>query len=247
METNYYLEYYNIEREHWWFKVRAKILMQHLLNLLPSTANLQILNIGVATGHTSLLLEQFGKVTSVEYDKTCAEFTQQKLNIPVIQASATDLPFLTNTFDVVCAFDVIEHIEKEQDAISEIKRVCKQNGIIFITVPAFMFLWSEHDIINHHFRRYTKNELAHYFPKSNIIFCSYFNALLFIPIAVFRILKNNILGLPKPEQAKSDFGKFKNGFLNQLFTFIFSFEVPILKRQIHLPFGVSLLLSAKNN
>jgi ubiquinone/menaquinone biosynthesis C-methylase UbiE len=129
--------------------VRLEILKQELQKIIVSNnQKLKILNIGIATGKTSEMLAEFGEVTSIEYDSVCAEFVRQKLNIEVIEGSILELPFEDNYFDFVCAFDVVEHVENDKKAISEMKRVCKQKGKICITVPAFQSLWSHHDEIN---------------------------------------------------------------------------------------------------
>ena len=114
MERDYFKKYYKIEREHWWFKVRSKILMNVLRYKLKGYSNLSILNIGVATGKTSELLNEFGTVLSVEYDKEAFEFCRDILNMNIINASILNLPFSNNTYDLVCAFDVLEHVSEDQ-------------------------------------------------------------------------------------------------------------------------------------
>ena len=155
MDKNYYKEYYHLEREHWWFQARGKILLKHLKCVFQGQPNIRILNIGAATGRSSELLMQLGDVTSVEFDTDCYEFSRDFVKIPIVQGSILDLAFSDDTFDLVCAFDVIEHVEDDTLAVSEMRRVCKPGGVMCVTVPAFMFLWSEHDVVNHHFRRYT--------------------------------------------------------------------------------------------
>ena len=71
------------------------------------------------------MLSKFGEVTSLEYDKYCCEFLKEKTGIEAINASLTELPFSDNSFDLVCAFDVIEHIEDHEKAVDEIFRVLK--------------------------------------------------------------------------------------------------------------------------
>jgi len=92
------------------------------------------------------MLEKFGDVTSIEYDEDCCQFLNEVLHIPALQGSITELEFEDNSFDLVCAFDVIEHVEDDSKAASEMLRVCKKDGLVFATVPAFMLLWSEHDV-----------------------------------------------------------------------------------------------------
>jgi SAM-dependent methyltransferase len=193
MDHNYYAEYYEYERNHWWFTAREHILISIIKTLQKKSyfqQNIKILNVGCSTGRSSEYLAQFGEVTSIEYDAFCCEFTSKKTGLKIIHGSITELDFENNSFDLVCAFDVVEHVEDDALAVAEMKRVLKPNGIMLLTVPAFMDLWSHHDEINHHFRRYTIPELKKHFPEKqeNIIFKSYFNTWLFIPIYAFRKL-----------------------------------------------------------
>jgi 2-polyprenyl-3-methyl-5-hydroxy-6-metoxy-1,4-benzoquinol methylase len=245
MDKNYYTEYYALERENWWFKVRAAIIMERLEKTILSSPNLQILNIGAATGRTSELLGQFGTVTSVEYDKTCCDFTNEKLGMHIINASITELPFEAESFDVVCAFDVIEHVENDALAVQEMKRVCKPSGIIAVTVPAFQQLWSQHDVVNHHFRRYVMPIVVNLFQPeiSSIVYKTYFNTLLFPPIWIFRRISN--LFPVKRAGAGSDFSVIgKKSIFNPVLFHLFNLEKMLL-RYVSFPFGVSILICWK--
>ncbi len=248
MDKQYYKDYYRLEREHWWFTAREAILKNIIERKVNTTKPLRILNIGTATGAGTVMLSQFGKVTSIEYDEDCCEFLNKELNIPTQQGSITELQFADNSFDLVCAFDVIEHVEDDAKAASEMLRVCAKDGFVFCTVPAFMLLWSEHDVINHHCRRYKINQFRSLFKVSNsqVVFKSYFNFFFFMPIATVRILlwpfqKNKI---KSKANAESDFARFNTGLLNKIFHIIFLLERSLLKA-IRFPFGVSISLMIK--
>lgn len=247
MTPEYYKEYYELERSNWWFTARLEILKSGIAILFADRNDLKILNIGVATGATSVMLEQFGTVKSVEYDEVCYEFVKENLKIDIEQGTILDLQFAENTFDLVCAFDVVEHVENDQLAVNEMIRVCKSNGFVFVTVPAFMDLWSKHDEINYHFKRYTNKTLIPLFPTSqgSIYYCSYFNTLLFIPIYLVRFISNKFPTLFKRDGSGSDHSMFELGFLNKVLHYLFYAENTLLKRKIKLPFGVSLMLSFK--
>ena len=248
MDSNYYIEYYTLERHHWWFTARLEILRSHISSLqIPAGA--KVLNVGIATGATSVMLEQFGAVKSVEYDKTCFDFVKQKLpQLDLDNGSILELQYADNSYDLVCAFDVIEHVEDDTRAVSEMLRVCKPGGCVMVTVPAFKFLWSEHDEVNHHYRRYTKTQLKKLFNlKSKIIFSSYFNFFLFSPIAGFRLISKL---LPKKfmrnkKEAGSDFSVYQPSFTQKLFYGIMRSENLFLRYRISLPFGVSILISVR--
>ena len=74
------------------------------------------------------MLKKFGTVISSEFDAETCTFLRQVLKMEVIEASVTELPFPDNEFDLVCAFDVIEHVENDEQAMEEMKRVCKKGG-----------------------------------------------------------------------------------------------------------------------
>lgn len=245
MDRQYYQQYYNLERTNWWFVVRSSLIKQCLqINIKPKD-NRHILNIGVATGATSIMLEHFGKVVSSEYDSETCLFLKEELGMDVIEASATDLPFANGTFDWVCAFDVIEHIEDDARAVEEMIRVCKPGGFVAITVPADMALWSAHDVINHHFRRYNKKEIKNLFQGKHIvdIYSGYFNTVLYPLIWMARKFNNIFV---KNKIPTSDFDKNIPGWMNKVFYFLFSLEKLWFGR-LRIPFGVSIMFLGKKD
>jgi ubiquinone/menaquinone biosynthesis C-methylase UbiE len=247
MEQSYFKEYYQLERENWWFTVRRKILEERIAHLLNKPTNISSLNIGAATGTTSDMLTSFGNVMSVEYDENCYQFTKSFLSTPIIQGSITELPFESNQYNLVCAFDVIEHVEDDAKAIDEMIRVCKPGGHIAITVPAYMFLWGSHDLVNHHYRRYTLKQLTSLIAQHNgsIVYTTYFNSILFIPIAIFRLIANMLEKIKGEKKAtvESDHAVLgTNGFFNELLTLIFKIDYYSLKWGFRFPFGVSIMV-----
>lgn len=245
MESEFLKKYYSLERQHWWFLVREKIIRQQLRKSLPQTPSLKILNVGVATGRTSEVLTNFGAVTSVEFDHDTCTFLRNSLKMEVIEASITSLPFDDGFFDVVCAFDVLEHIQFDRLAVSELNRVCKKNGLLYVTSPAFQFLWSAHDIVNYHFRRYTSASLKKLVQtKFKVVYITYFNFLLFLPIASYRIVKNIFSSKVPPKADNLANGIFAQPWLTTVFKSIFSVEIFLL-RYFRLPFGISILVRAE--
>lgn len=250
MDQQYFKEYYHLERVNWWFTVRRRILRDRIRHVLGNPQRIQSLNIGAATGTTSDMLAEFGEVMSVEYDKECCAYTQSFLSTPLIQGSITELPFTNNSYDLVCAFDVIEHVEDDAKAVAEMMRVCKPGGYIAVTVPAYQFLWGEHDVINQHHRRYTKTELTQLLKDypGKIVYQTYFNSILFIPIAIFRLIMAGINKLkgPKKETLESDHAIFgTEGFFNNLLAGIFTIDYYLLKWGIRFPTGVSIMVFFK--
>lgn len=244
MDALYYKEYFKLERNHWYFRARNRIIMDYIKTIATTNSNLKILNVGPGTGYTSELLEQFGRVKSIEYDLECYNLVKSKLSIDIELGSILNLPFGDNSFDLVCAFDVLEHVQEDNIGANELMRVCKTKGNVVVTAPAFTFLWSNHDVVNHHYRRYTMEKFSSLFDHQNIFYKTYYNFLLFIPISIFR-LPNKFLKFTNANQASSgsDFSvmggmKFLSGILYHLFYI----ESALIKKRIRLPWGVSIML-----
>jgi SAM-dependent methyltransferase len=240
MNKEYIQQYVKLEQEHWWFVVRQKILFNFLSRQLITKPQ-NILNIGAAGGESSKWLSKIGNVVSVETESLFVELLKVQ-NLEVINADVIDMPFEDNSFDLVCAFDVIEHVKNDIEAMTEMIRICKPNGIICIAVPASNMMWSKHDIVNGHFRRYSKpmlKDLGNNFIGIKQKDVTYFNTILFLPILVARKLRN--VFLKDKESLQSDFTYFKNGSVsNYILKTIFSIELFLLKF-MKLPFGVSLI------
>jgi SAM-dependent methyltransferase len=250
MHPDYYDEYYRNEREHWWFRARERILSSVVGRLLESRRlgrKASILNVGAATGRSSEWLGRHGDVCSLEYDQACCEATRARTGLSIVQGSVLDLPWPSETFDLVCAFDVIEHVEDDALAVRELLRVLRPGGAVVVTVPAFELLWSEHDDINRHFRRYSLRQLRALFASARIITSTYFNSVLFFPIAAHRIVRKVVQSLcgKHPAALRSDFTRSRFPFLGRALEGVFAAERHVLAHNIRLPCGVSALLVAE--
>ena len=128
---------------------------------------------------------RLGSVTGVEISDASVERARMRDVGEVVQCSITSMPFADDHFDVAVCLDVIEHIEDEQGALRELYRVVRPGGSLLITVPAYQWLWSEHDEINHHQRRYTRATLSAAAAAAGweTVRTTYFNTLL-LPIAI---------------------------------------------------------------
>ena len=242
MDRSFLDDYFKMEREHWWFRVREGIILDQFRSMIYKAEPLNILNVGAATGRSSEMLESFGQIQSIEYDQPSYQFCRDVLKMKIDQGSITELPYPDNAYDCVCAFDVVEHVEDHQTAISELFRVCKPGGKIFITVPAFMSLWSNHDVVNHHFRRYRKQQMLDLFSANGgrLLRTTYFNFFLFMPIFMVRSVQR-IFSRKKQEELKPDNDMIESGLINAIFQSIFSFERSLLKK-MNFPFGVSMMV-----
>lgn len=251
MDKGFYQLYYDFERSHWWFLARAEILKTYIHSNIYNGYPLKILNVGSATGASSEWLSEFGEVSSIEYNEGCINFLSGKgFKLPVEQGSILNLPYGKNTFDLVCGFDVIEHVEDDKSAVNEMIRVCNNGGVVLTTVPAYMNLWSQHDEINHHYRRYIQGQLCELFKLSkcgHIVFSSYFNSRLYYPIFIARKISNLFVRVGFIRKLKSDMETFKLSLLNKIFYKILEGEKLDLSFQKKRTKGVSILLHWKKS
>lgn len=157
-------------------------------------------------------------------------------NLSVIDSHKIDFP--NNTFDAVLTLDVLEHLEDTEWALAEMERVLKPGGVVVVMVPAYMFLWGVQDEVAHHYRRYTWKLLSSEIRRAtslSIIRHSYFNTILFTPIALVRLLSR----LFRIRGRESDFD-LNSPLLNKILFGIFNFERKLLKK-MNFPLGVSVL------
>ena len=201
----------------------------------------EILEAGCGTGGNLAMLSKLGRVKAFEHDYDALKMAREKGKYHLQQGTLPDGKLnYTEPFDLVVAFDVIEHVEKDTESLKRLRSLLKSDGKIVITVPAFPFLWSRHDETHHHFRRYTKANLACVLKEAGfeVEYLSYFNSLLFPIIAGVRLAKN-FLGLHG-----SDDGLTPSG-ANAVLQKVFSTERHWIGK-VSVPFGVSLIAVAHN-
>lgn len=240
MDKAAYVEMYLNEDRHWWFAARRKIIDRVLSGFLRDGQKRKILEIGCGTGGNLELLSTYGNVHAVEVDDEASAMASGRGFYHVVKGSLPDnIPF-EGGFDLICMLDVLEHIDDDLSALESAGKKLLAGGKILITVPAYGFLWSEHDVALHHKRRYEKKELIKLVQKSGlvIVYCTYFNTLLFPVIAAIRYFKK--INVKERVTDVSMPGKI----INSLLTAIFSAERFLMPR-ITLPFGTSILLLAE--
>lgn len=234
MDKQFAKDYVGLEEKHWWFCVRKKILLQELNGYLGHLKRSQkILNIGAAGGSTSRLLQGFGEVVSLDINFHLCQVSRQTTGTQTVQAGLPSLPFNDNVFDLVCAFDTLEHVRDDINAAREILRVTKTRGTVVVTVPAVPSIWARHDLLNQHYRRYTKKSLLALFSSATCIRITFFNFLLFPFIFLFRKAERLF------PMRKSDF-EATGPLLNKILFFIFFLELPLIKIALPIPIGLSL-------
>ena len=150
------------EKTYWWHLGRLEIIQTYLKQLRKNnkSSKLKILNVGCGTGGTIDMLEKFGVVDNVDISNDAINFMKQNGYKRIRKVSGIKLPYKDGAFNVVGAFDVLEHIDDHVGALKEWARVINKNGSVVITVPAYQWLWTDHDVSLHHKRRYTIKRLC---------------------------------------------------------------------------------------
>ncbi|UIF86867.1 bifunctional 2-polyprenyl-6-hydroxyphenol methylase/3-demethylubiquinol 3-O-methyltransferase UbiG [Cupriavidus sp. UYPR2.512] len=238
MSPDAYLEMAETEATHWWFRGRREIVATILSGLaLPRDAS--ILEIGAGTGGNLAMLSQFGKISAVEMDGTALRLAREKtLDAYDIRSGRCpdDMPFPEHSFDLVCLLDCLEHIADDAGSLDCAARLLKAGGAVFLTVPAYQWLWSAHDVFLHHQRRYSKRSLHALANRCgmHVERVSYFNTVLF-PLAVAARVSDRLSGNQKATGAG-----LPPRPLNHALHRLFSTERHWLARR-SLPFGISLM------
>ena len=159
MYAHEYSKMYYLEDKYWWF-VGRKNVIRSLINITyRGRKDLNILDIGCGTGSILNILSEYGRVLGSDISETALSFCKKRGFTNLIKTSADDLKLESESFDLVTAFDILEHLENDKKALREFYRVCRKGGNILITVPAYRFLWSEHDRALGHKRRYVRGEI----------------------------------------------------------------------------------------
>ena len=224
---------------HWWYVARRRILVDLLRREVRPPADARILEIGCGTGHNLLALRAFGKVEGLEIDPAARALAAARLGQPIAAAPLPQLDGVEpSAYDLIAALDVIEHVQDDAGAIAAIAARLRPGGKLLMTVPAHQWMWSAHDVANHHQRRYSKGALRRLLEASplQIDRLGYFNSLLF-PLAVGA----RMAGKVRHRQDSDD--KLPPASVNAVLRSIFELERYAVGR-LPLPPGLSLFAIA---
>jgi SAM-dependent methyltransferase len=227
------------DQKHWWYRARREIIANLIRRRVAPRKDARLLEIGCGTGHNLEMLSQFGAVEALEIDDWAREMSEKRLGRPIHSAPLPELKGIPEgAYDLVGAFDVIEHIPDDKAAIAGISRLLKPGGKFVMTVPAHQWMWSAHDVVNHHQRRYSKSGLMQLIEQSPLKLdtTGYFNSLLF-PVAVAQRLASKIRN-----KDEADLG-VPPAPLNYALERVFAAERALVGR-VPLPPGLSLFAVA---
>lgn len=238
-----------IEQDSFWFNHRNNIIAA---NVKKYNANSIFFDIGGGNGIVAKRLQdEEVKTVIIEPGKNGALNAQKRGIKNVVCSTLEDAKFRSNSIDSIGLFDVLEHIEDDYSFLMNINKFMKNNGHIYITVPAYNFLWSNEDVDAGHFRRYSVTELNKLLKKCgySVIYSTYIFSILPIPIFLFRSLPSR-LGFNKKS---NDIYKHQNehrqkqGILNKVLGKIWNWELSRINRNKYIPMGGSCFVVGKKN
>lgn len=239
MERAAYDRMAEIDGEHWWFAARRDILTR-LIERLNLPQNARILEVGCGTGSNLGMLQRFGRVDAIEPDGPARTLASNRSGIAVQGGTVPgDAVVPEETYDLIVLLDVLEHIPDDRGTLTELRSKLAPGGRLLVTVPAMPWLWSAHDAVHHHKRRYTAAGLEGVFRSAGfrVKYRSHFNTLLF-PLIVAARLAGKLSGRDGGDDA------IPPAAINRLLKATFGLERHVVGRAT-LPFGVSLALTAE--
>ena len=191
MERIVYDQMAELDQRHWWYRARREVVAALIRRCAQPPSDARVLEIGCGTGHNLAMLREFGEVDAIEVDAGARQIAEGRLGKPVLDAPLPDLNGIEeHAYDLIGSFDVIEHVPDDAASLASIARRLKPGGRFVMTVPAHQWMWSAHDVVNHHQRRYSKRALKRLVQGSPLKLekIGYLNSLLF-PLAMADRLK----------------------------------------------------------
>lgn len=229
-----------VQNKHWWFLGRKRAFGA-LISKLKLPPNSRILEIGAGTGANLLMLSTFGVVSACESDGHSSKFLEEAGWNVLPGFLPNGLPEFEYKFDLICLFDVLEHIGDDVSSVSKIKDLLMPHGVLVVACPAYQWLYEDYDRKLGHFRRYTKTRLDKILKLNQfeIIESGYINTFLFPLVALGRIIE--FLGFGARKNAL----KVPNKYINSILKFIFYAEAIFIKFKLF-PFGVTVISIARS-
>lgn len=234
MDVGQFALHARLEDRHWWFRARREIIFQLLGRYLPPDRDRLLLEIGCGTGGNLRFLGEHYRVMGADIAPDAVRYARERVDCPILEGDFRELfPDSFTGVDAVLLADVLEHVADDRAFLADIVARLRRGGFLLLTVPAHEFLWSGHDRVLGHVRRYSRETLRRAWDALPVKeeFLTPFNCMLFPPIALHRLLVRggggSDLTLPPAP-------------VNSLLLGLFRFEKLLLKMG-PLPWGVSLL------
>lgn len=242
MRKDLYADLYSLEEQHWWHISKRRAAVSCVRKFLKKP-NAIILDIGCGTGKNMKELQKFGDVYGLDSSTEALSFCRKRGLKNVKLGKAENMPFKSNSFDLITLLDVLEHTNDNR-TLREMHRVLRKDGLLILTVPAYEWLWSRWDEILNHKRRYNRNHLVSILKKHNFntIYATYLYSFLVFPVFITRQIKQKLL---QRNNYSSDF-KLSNSLLNKIIDLMSKIEFKVAQR-IPISFGTTILAVAKKS
>lgn len=242
MHEKLHEEIRRIEDRHWWLVGRREIFL-HFVRSEAGPGRLPHAALDCGCGSGAFVSRVAAAAVAVGLDLRAPE-KRGDGRVKFVQGSMEELPFTGGCFDVICAFDVLEHVENDVATLEQMRHCLRPDGRLFISVPAYDMLWDALDDLAGHVRRYRLQELRAKLKSAGFeaVKITYFNTFLFPAVLVVRMARKlkRTLGLKSPP---SDFAVPKPRALNALLRAAFESELFLL-RWMDFPYGGSILAIA---
>lgn len=233
---------YKVEESHWWYIGRRRIIASFVERICSEIKDHRprILDVGCGTGANLVMLSQFGDAEGVDISEDALSFCRERGLENVRHGAAEKLPYEDETFDLVTALDVVEHLDDDVAGLKEMRRVLRPGGHLLLFVPTFMFLWGVQDEVSNHRRRYRMPELRRTVEKAGfrVERTTYANITFFMPVLLIRKFMR-LTGIRTETENSINISA-----LNGLFGRVFGAESRLL-HHMNIPFGVSGLCVAR--
>lgn len=237
MEEKVYHSNFNVESTYWWFTARAHIIHSLINSVCALPKGATVVDVGCGTG--GFLSELATDYTAIGTDTSplAIEYCRKRGMKHLHLGTLDDFPADAWTVDAVTMLDVIEHIEDDKAVVKQVFDLLRPGGYFIASVPANPWMWSAHDVIHMHHRRYTKRSFGALLEGAGFTQkkLSYFNSFLFPLAALKRLTQKNL----RPEDIHAVVDPVPP-VVNSLFHSVFAAEAAVLKRT-SFPFGVSLV------
>jgi len=255
MEATAYRQFLELEKTHWWFRGRRTVYLGLLRDRLRDEKPRRVLDLGCGMGGflsgLADLSEKDARIVPSDISlESLAQCRERGFPDGVLSSGYT-LPFADGSFDLVCMFDAIEHIPDDARVMREVARVLKPGGRVFVSVPAYQFLYANNDRVAQHQRRYTRGMLRRVFEQAGLTVerNSHTNVFLF-PLILPLVLAIKVWEkVKRAEEVDADHTNLSwpiPGFVHSALHAVFAAELPF-SRRFDWPAGHSIMALARKS
>jgi SAM-dependent methyltransferase len=230
-----------MDDRHWWYRGRRRIV-RAVLDRAGLPRGARILDAGSGSGRTLDELARYGAVAGIELNPLGVEAARERGHPDVQQAPVEQIPHPDASFDLVTCLDVIEHTPNDVTSLRELRRVTRPGGALLVTVPAYPRLWSQHDEVNRHYRRYTRRMLRGAAEAAGwrVERMTGFNAAYLLPAAAVRLARRGGQSGAAADSGTSELS-LTPAALDAVLELPLRVEAALIGRGLSLPAGLSLL------